>query len=77
MSRALVILSAISTSGYAQKLATLGVNLDQPSAGLEVPVHVSLDPITHLPDSVLDLVEVRGSQRTPVPFQIEGTSNRI
>lgn len=39
-SQALLFLLAISAS--AQKIATLGVNLDKPTAGLQVPVHVML-----------------------------------
>ena len=36
-----------------------------------VPAKIDLDAITFLSDSVLSLVEVQGTKRTPVPFQIE------
>lgn len=63
--------------GNAQKIATLEVALDKAAAGLEIPVKVSLDEITLLPDSIISLVEVRGTARTPVPFQIEAGNPRI
>ncbi|MEX2231971.1 MAG: PmoA family protein [Cyclobacteriaceae bacterium] len=61
---------------YAQKLATLEINLDRTSAGLEIPVQVMLDPITHLPDSSLSLLEIQGKEKIPVVFQLEGGPHR-
>lgn len=70
-SRALPFLLAMSISAPAQKIATLEVKLDKPTAGLEIPVQVMLDPITHLHDSALTLVQLKGNELIPVPFQIE------
>lgn len=60
----------------AQKIANLEVVLDKPGSGIEIPVSVSLDEITYLPDSVITLYEVKKSGRTAVPFQIEAGSPR-
>lgn len=60
----------------AQKIATLEVDLAKPTNGLRVPTLVNLDPITFLSDTALSLVEVQGSKRTPVPFQIESSGTR-
>lgn len=60
----------------AQKpLATLEV--DAQSLTLEVPVSVSLDNITRLPDTALALFEVSGGKRTPLPFQVANGDNRM
>ena len=72
----LFTLSASGLSCYAQKIATLEVKLSRPSAALQVPVEVMLDPITHLPDSSLQLVEVQGNKKIPVRFQIVGGGDR-
>lgn len=73
---ATLLFAAITMSVHAQKLATLEVKLDHPAAGLDIPVHVMLDPITHAPDGTLQLVEVQGNKRTPVHFQVEGGPDR-
>ena len=67
---------AITFSVNAQLIATLEVHLENNQAGLEVPVHVNLDAITVLPDSVLQLVEVKGKNRLPVGYQIEFNGQR-
>ncbi|HLN55573.1 MAG TPA: hypothetical protein VK207_06260, partial [Bacteroidales bacterium] len=67
----------LSLSIDAQKIATLEVTLDKPAGGLEIPVQVSLDEVTLLPDSVISLSEVKGSSRTQVSFQIEAGNPRI
>lgn len=69
------------SGSYAQKIATLEVDLPSSTHGLEMPVSVNLDEITFLPDSVLSLVRIQnnGAQDTkmmPVPFQIEQTDHR-
>ncbi|MGE5419232.1 MAG: PmoA family protein [Chloroflexota bacterium] len=61
----------------AQKIATLEVTLDKPAGGLEIPVRISLDEATLLPDSVISLTEVKGSSRVPVSFQIEAGNPRM
>jgi len=69
----------ISTTNYAQKIATFEVQLDKPTNGLHVPAKADLDAATFLPDSVLSLVEVRGrgKLRVTTPYQIETTDRRV
>jgi len=74
--QALVCLLAMSLPVTAQKIATLAVTLNHPAAGLEVPVHVMLDPITALHDSALSLVQLNGKDRIAVPFQVESNPQR-
>lgn len=72
---ALLFLSLVP--GKAQQLATFQVRLDQRyHAELAIPVQVNLDAVTYVPDSLLQLVEVRGRERRPVPFQIEKNGHR-
>ncbi|QDA59226.1 DUF6807 domain-containing protein [Hymenobacter jejuensis] len=73
----ILLFAGMHTVGVAQKIATLEVNLAQPANGLSIPVTTSLDAITFLPDSVLQLVEVQGSQRTPIAYQIESGNARF
>lgn len=61
----------------SQKIATLEVILDKTASGLEIPVRVSLDEITLLPDSAILLSEVKGSSKIPVQFQVEAGNPRI
>jgi len=61
---------AVTTKINAQKIATFDVDLSKATNGLEVPVSTDLDAITFLSDSALNLVEVKGNKRNPVPFQI-------
>lgn len=61
---------------YAQKISKLEVTLQKESYGLSVPVRVNLDEITFLPDSMISLVEVKGTSRSRVPFQVEHGRNR-
>lgn len=74
---AVLLLLVAATGVHAQKIATLEVRLDRPSAGIEVPVQLMLDPVTHAPDSILQLVEVRGRKRIPVAFQVAPGTERI
>lgn len=74
--QALAIFLASSMCGYSQKIATLEVTVGRASAELEIPVQVMLDPITHLPDSTIQLLEVQGGKRTPVAFQVESGPDR-
>lgn len=62
---------------YAQKIATLEVDLSKATSGLAFPTSVSLDKITFHSDSSLSLVEVDGTKRTPVPFQISQGQERM
>lgn len=71
---ALFCLPAINT--FSQKIATLEVTLPKPADGLEIPVCVNLDEITYVYDTLLVLYEVKGTDRTEIPFQIERTNVR-
>jgi hypothetical protein len=62
---------------YAQKIVSLEVELLKPTNGLTIPASVNLDQFSFLADSVITLVEVNGSKRTAVPFQITQGKNRI
>lgn len=71
----LPLLSAMPS--HAQTIATLEVSLNGGTGnGLEIPVHVMLDPLTQLPDSVLSLVEVQGKKKVAVRFQFEENPDR-
>ena len=72
----LLLAPLVSTKGFAQRVATLEVVVSPTSNSLETPVKTSLDALTFLPDSVLTLVEVQGTKRTNVPFQIEHGAER-
>ena len=65
-----------AASTHAQVLATLRLELDHPAAGIDIPVYVMLDAITHLPASELRLVEVLGNKRIPVVFQVDAGPER-
>jgi len=73
----LLLCLVISATSYAQKITTFEVQLDKPTNGLHVPAKADLDAVTFLPDSVLSLVELRGKQRIPVPYQIETSDRRV
>ncbi|HEX6223194.1 MAG TPA: PmoA family protein [Chryseolinea sp.] len=70
----LCIFSHASLCG--QSIAVVEVQLPQAMNGLAVPAKIDLDAITTLPDAQLTLMEVQGSKRTPVPFQIENRKSR-
>jgi hypothetical protein len=67
----MIILSLISVDNYAQKVASLEVNLTRTTFGLNVPVSINLDKVTYISDTLLVLYEVKDKTRTTVPFQIE------
>jgi len=66
----LLFILTITFSVNGQLIATLKIDLQNDQTGLEIPVQVNLDAITVLPDSVLQLVEVKGKNRLPVGYQI-------
>lgn len=66
-----------SLASFAQKIATLEVEFFKPTNGLSIPVHVDLSEITFLSDTILSLVEIQGSKRMSVPFQIDSKSDRV
>ena len=74
---ALVIVLLLSVSNcYSQKIASFEVEFPKPSYELDIPVSINLDDLTYIPDSLLNLYEVRGSKRTAIPFQIEAGDPR-
>jgi hypothetical protein len=70
------IFTIVTLYGYSQVLATLEVNLKN-SNELSIPLKIDLDAITNFPDSVLQLVEVKGKTKTGIPYQLEYTDRRI
>ncbi len=77
ISASIVFSVFVAMQSFAQKIATLTVNMDNNTAGIAVPVHVNLDAITAVPDSSLSLVEVQGSIRKPVAYQIQNKGQRV
>ncbi len=73
----LLVLLTIKISVHAQRIATLEVKVKNNNTGLEIPVQVNLDAITLLPDSVLQLVEIKANNKLPVAYQIEFNEKRI
>ena len=71
-----VVLFSVYTSA-AQRIATLEVDIARPANGVDEPVSVILDGITLLADTQLNLVEVQGAKKVPLPFQIENGDHRI
>lgn len=61
----------------AQKIATLEVNLNKDDTNIDVPVQTALDNITSVSDSLLSLVEIQGTKRIPVAYQIENKGSRM
>jgi hypothetical protein len=75
--RLLVFLLIIfSCNVNAQRIATLEVKLQPDQTQLEIPMQVNLDAITLLHDSTLQLIEVKGRNKTPVAYQIEYSNHR-
>ncbi len=63
-------------NGFAQKIATLEVELNKNSSELEVPIKTDLNAITFLADTSLNLFKVDGDKKSPVAFQIEDSEQR-
>ena len=68
---ALAWLILLTIHCHGQKIATLEVTLNGAPLGLDIPVHVNLDAITHAQGTALSLVEIQGKKRVPVIFQLE------
>ena len=62
---------------FAQKIATLEVDLSKTTNGMAVPASLELDKLTYYSDSSLTLIEIDGAKRTPVPFQISQGEQRL
>lgn len=73
----LIVLLLIASTSQGQKLATLEVEPVKSTAGTDVPVHVNLDQITLLPDSMVSLVEIIGGKKVNTCYQIENKGSRI
>jgi hypothetical protein len=71
-----MIMNLLAMNIHSQKLASLEVRLSQPAFGIYIPASVDLDDITFVPDSVLNLYEIKGKSRIAVPFQIEQGEQR-
>ena len=67
----LVVFCFLVSVSYSQKIASFEVELSKSTYGLDVPVNVDLDGITYVSDTLLNLYEVKGSNRTSVTSQIE------
>ena len=66
----------ISSPSLSQSLAKFKIAIDRPSNGLVIPASINLDELSFLPDSALALMQVDGSKKTPIPFQIKQEENR-
>jgi hypothetical protein len=73
----LLIMMKFAFTSNAQKIATLEVNLNKDDTNIDVPVQTALDNITSISDSLLSLVEIQGTKRIPVAYQIENKGSRI
>ena len=62
---------------YAQSIATFEVELPKTTYDLDVPISIDLDTVTFFPDTLLNLVEVHGDKKIPIPFQIDQGDHRI
>ena len=60
-----------SSALFSQKIASLEVTFSKGTTGLDIPVSIDLDQVTYLADSLLTLVEISGTTKTAVPFQVE------
>jgi hypothetical protein len=72
-----VLLTGGTLSSRAQKIATFQLDLNNESSNIDVPVHVGLEGVTALPDSVLSLYEVKGATRAAIPYQLENKGQRM
>lgn len=74
--RLILVLGMMTFYSYSQKIATLEVNFTKETFGLDIPVSISLNNITNIPDSLLNIYEVEGEKRIAIPFQIEQGDSR-
>lgn len=61
----------------AQRIVSFDVDVSKPMNAIDVPVSINLDALTFVPDSLLTLVEINGSTRTEIPFQITQGKHRM
>lgn len=67
---------ALVGSSHAQKILGFELGVEKPTSGLEIPASINLDQVSFIPDSLLTLVEVSGTKKTPIPFQITHGKSR-
>ena len=72
----ILFLVSLASNTYAQKIATLEVDLNKATNGLAIPASVDLDKLTYSPDSSLTLTELDGNKRIEIPFQISQGEHR-
>lgn len=65
-----------SNSLFSQAIATFKVNAGN-CHRINTPVSVNITQLTHLPDSVLILMEVTGGKKVTVPVQLENGRERL
>ena len=73
----LIILTVLNCPVWAQRIATFEVEISNTSNELSFPVSVSLDPLTVLSQENLELAEIIGKERKPIPFQINNDQQRL
>ncbi|WP_256013829.1 PmoA family protein [Desertivirga xinjiangensis] len=66
-----------SQGAYGQTLAKFEVEITKQTIGAAIPVYFNLDEVTLLPDSVLNLVELRDGKRIEVDHQLENRGQRF
>ena len=69
--------ASVMLNASSQTIAKFDIELKSPLNGLALPAMLNLDGISFLPDSALSLMEVLGSTRVAVPFQIKQDEQRI
>lgn len=67
---------ALALSTLGQRIAYLEIEITKPLNGLVSPAQIALDGITFLPDSMLSLVQIKGTKKIPVPIQIHTGNHR-
>jgi hypothetical protein len=72
----LTILSGIHVHANAQRIATFDVDASRLPVDMSDIASIDLDQLTFLSDTILHLVEVDGTKRTEVPYQIEHGESR-
>ncbi|MGE9314642.1 PmoA family protein [Niabella sp. CJ426] len=70
----LLLCTAVVASVNAQRVATLRATTTGKEQ-LSIPMQTALDVITTLPDSNLQLVEIRNGKKVNIPFQISSSAN--
>jgi hypothetical protein len=72
----LILLFFSQSTAWAQEIAVLEVDIKENKMPYGLPISTDLNRITHLADSLLDLVEVVDGKERSVPFQIENEGDR-